>query len=77
MTAVEPSASAWVAVIIGTVAFSIPYQPRADAYALLALANAIVFRLDEEAGVRNNKASAQLVPPTADDSLIFGSETVL
>ena len=48
MQGVEPSASAWVAVIIGIVAFSIPYVPIADAYALLGIANAMVFRLDKE-----------------------------
>jgi O-antigen ligase len=45
MEAVEPSASAWVAIIIGIVVYSIPYQPETDAYALLAMANAIVFGL--------------------------------
>jgi hypothetical protein len=45
---VEPSASAWVAVIIGIIVFSIPYQPTTDAYGLLAIANAIVFRLNSE-----------------------------
>jgi O-antigen ligase len=49
MQGVEPSASAWVAVIVGIVVFSIPYQPMADAYALLGIANAMVFRLDNEA----------------------------
>jgi len=45
---VEPSASAWTAVIIGIIVFSIPYQPLVDAYALLGLASAIVFRLEKE-----------------------------
>jgi hypothetical protein len=48
--AVEPSASAWTAVIIGIVVFSIPYQPLTDTYALLGIASAIVFRLEKETG---------------------------
>jgi hypothetical protein len=47
MGAVDPSASAWVAIIIGIVAYSIPYQPEVDAYALLGMANAIVFGLNK------------------------------
>jgi hypothetical protein len=48
MRGVEPSASAWVAIIIGIIVFSIPYQPEADAYALLGIANAIVLGLKGE-----------------------------
>jgi hypothetical protein len=49
LQAIEPSASAWVAVILGIMVFSVPYQPLVDAYALLGIANAMVFRLYREA----------------------------
>ena len=47
--AVEPSASAWVAVIIGIIVYSAPYSPAADTYALVAIANAVVSKLDKDA----------------------------
>ncbi len=47
MCAVDPSASTWVVIIIGVVVYSIPYQPDTDAYALLGMANAIVFGLNK------------------------------
>jgi hypothetical protein len=65
---VEPAASAWVAVIIGIVAFSIPYQPIADAYALLGIANAMVFRLDKEPG-----PLSKIPEVAANDEHILGS----
>jgi hypothetical protein len=52
LQAIEPSASAWVAVILGIMVFSVPYQPMVDAYALLGIANAMVFRLYKEAKTR-------------------------
>lgn len=68
MQGVEPSASAWVAVIIGVVAFSIPYEPIADAYALLGIANAMVFRLDKEPG-----PFSKVPEVAANDEHILGS----
>jgi uncharacterized membrane protein len=49
MKAVEPSASAWVAVIIGILAYNVPYAQAADTYALLGIANAMVSKLDKDA----------------------------
>ena len=49
MNAAEPSASAWVAVIIGFIVFGVPYPHAPDTYALLGIANAIVSRLDKDA----------------------------
>jgi hypothetical protein len=48
MTAVEPSASAWVAIIIGIILYGVPYTQAADTYALLGIANAVVTRLDKD-----------------------------
>jgi hypothetical protein len=48
MKAVEPSASAWFAVIVGVIVFSVPYAPGVDTYALLAIANAMVSKLDKD-----------------------------
>jgi hypothetical protein len=72
MQVVEPSASAWVAVIIGIIAFSIPYQPMADAYGLLAIANAMVFRLDNEAREKQQESSALVVEPGFQDGQLHG-----
>jgi O-antigen ligase len=49
MNAVEPSASAWVAAIVGIIVYGVPYTQSADAFALLAIANAMVSRLDRNA----------------------------
>jgi hypothetical protein len=49
MKAVEPFASAWVAVIIGILVFGVPYPDPPVAYVLLGIANAMVFRLDKVA----------------------------
>jgi O-antigen ligase len=49
MKAVEPSASAWVAVIIAIIVYGVPYTQQVDTYALLAIANAMVSRLDKDA----------------------------
>jgi O-antigen ligase len=49
MKGVEPSASAWVAVIVGIIVYGVPYTQSADSYALLAIANAVVSRLDKDA----------------------------
>jgi hypothetical protein len=48
MQAVEPSASAWAVVVIGIMVYSVAYDPTAEAYALLGIANAMVFRLDKD-----------------------------
>jgi hypothetical protein len=49
MRAVEPSALAWALVVIGIMLFGVTYDPSADAYALLGIANAMIFRLDKDA----------------------------
>ena len=64
--AVEPSASAWVVVIVGIMVFSVAYDPPVDAYALLGIANAMVFRLNKEPGRFSN------LPGAADDQPILG-----
>jgi len=50
MLAVEPSAAAWTAVLIGIMVYSIAYDPPVEAYALLGIANAMVVRRDKETG---------------------------
>jgi HAMP domain-containing protein len=60
MKAVEPSASAWVAVILGVIVFNVPYVPAADTYALLGIANAIVTRLDKDPAALTAKDAAAL-----------------
>lgn len=47
--AVGPSASAWALVVIGIMIYGVTYDPTVDAYALLGIANAMVFRLDKNA----------------------------
>jgi hypothetical protein len=49
MRAVEPSASAWVLVIIGIMLYCITYDPSPEAYALLGIANAMIVKLDKDA----------------------------
>ena len=49
MHAVEPSASAWAVVVIGIMLYGVTYDPSPEAYALLGIANAMVFRLDRDA----------------------------
>jgi len=55
MMAVEPSSSAWVAVIVGIILYSIPYEPMADNYALLAIANAMIFRTNQDVEIGEQK----------------------
>ena len=45
---VEPSAGIWLLVIVGILIYGVPYSIGADLYALLAMANATVVRLNNE-----------------------------
>jgi O-antigen ligase len=47
--AVEPSASAWTAVMVGIMVYSVAYDPPVEAYALLGIANAMLVQWDKKA----------------------------
>ena len=51
LLAVEPSASAWTAVILGTIVYGVTYSVPPDVYALVGIASAAIANLNSEAVV--------------------------